>query len=163
MACGTPPQHGLMSSAMSAPRIQTGKPWAAEEEHANLTTWPQGRPLSTFSTGFFQLCLLVVSKQFVSLQVPIWLCIYLFLEFCFLSLTLWLFNFDKSYFQTLVRLLSLTVPAVLCGNTLFQGCVHNKQPLEIEVVSPSRAEGRQFPAKYTVIISPSGPKARQVC
>ena len=35
-----PPQHGLMSGAMSAPSIQTKEPWAAEAEHVNLTTRP---------------------------------------------------------------------------------------------------------------------------
>ena len=38
------PQRGLMSSAMSVPRIWTAKPWAAGAQHANLTTRPQGRP-----------------------------------------------------------------------------------------------------------------------
>ena len=39
-----PPQHGLMSGAMSSPRIWTGKTLAAKAERANLTTRPQGQP-----------------------------------------------------------------------------------------------------------------------
>ena len=30
------------------PRIQTGEPWAATAEHANLTTAPPGWPLEIF-------------------------------------------------------------------------------------------------------------------
>ena len=45
VACGTPPQCGLMSSAMSVPRTRTAKAWATKVEHANLTTRPRGRPL----------------------------------------------------------------------------------------------------------------------
>ena len=40
--------NGLMSSAMSAPEIQTGKPWAAEAECANLTAAPPGQPWAEF-------------------------------------------------------------------------------------------------------------------
>ena len=40
------PQHGLMSSAMSVPRIRTGETWAAEVERADLTTRPGGRAQS---------------------------------------------------------------------------------------------------------------------
>ena len=40
------PQHGMPSGAMSAPRLQTGKPRAAEAERRYLTAvppgWPQG-------------------------------------------------------------------------------------------------------------------------
>ena len=43
--CGVPPQHGLMSSARSAPGIRTSKPWATEVEHMNLTTMPPGWPV----------------------------------------------------------------------------------------------------------------------
>ena len=39
-----PPQHGLMSGAMSTPRIQPAKPWAPEVEHVKLTTWPRDGP-----------------------------------------------------------------------------------------------------------------------
>ena len=42
---GCLPQHGLMSSAMSAPGIQTGGPRAAKAERVNLTTVPLGQPL----------------------------------------------------------------------------------------------------------------------
>ena len=38
------PQHGLMSTARSAPRIQTCKPQAAKAECVNLTTTPLGQP-----------------------------------------------------------------------------------------------------------------------
>ena len=41
-----PPQHGLMSSALSTrPGSEPAKPWAANVEGANLTTRPWGRPL----------------------------------------------------------------------------------------------------------------------
>ena len=43
--CGTPPQHGLASSARSTPGIRTREPRAAKAEHANLTTAPRGGPL----------------------------------------------------------------------------------------------------------------------
>ena len=43
--CGMPPQHGLMRSARSGPRIQTSELQAAKAEGANLTTPPQGQPL----------------------------------------------------------------------------------------------------------------------
>ena len=45
VACEMPPQHGLMSNAMSAPGSKPGKPWATKGECANLTTWPRGQPL----------------------------------------------------------------------------------------------------------------------
>ena len=58
VACGTLPQRGLMSSAMSVPRIRTkentGPPAA---ERANLTTRPRGQPLPLI---FFKQYLLVV-------------------------------------------------------------------------------------------------------
>ncbi|XP_070085703.1 ubiquitin carboxyl-terminal hydrolase 25-like isoform X8 [Equus caballus] len=47
------PQHGVPSGAMSAPGIQTRKPWAAEAERANLTTAPPGQPLFIMFTNFF--------------------------------------------------------------------------------------------------------------
>ena len=37
-----------MSSAVSAPRIQTSKPWAIELEHMNLTATPLGQPLENY-------------------------------------------------------------------------------------------------------------------
>ena len=43
--CGTLPQHGLMSSARSVLRIQTGEPRATKVEHVNLIITPLGRPL----------------------------------------------------------------------------------------------------------------------
>lgn len=46
LLCGTPPQHGFMSSAMLAPRIQTDEHRAAKAEGMNLTTWPPGQPLT---------------------------------------------------------------------------------------------------------------------
>ena len=39
-----PPQHGLMSGAMSAPRIGTGETLGRAVECENLTTWPRGLP-----------------------------------------------------------------------------------------------------------------------
>ena len=41
---GRLPQHGLPSGAMSAPGIRTGKPRAAEVEHAHLTAVPPAGP-----------------------------------------------------------------------------------------------------------------------
>ena len=41
---GRLPQHGLPSGAMSAPRIRTGKPWAAKVETVHLTAEPPGWP-----------------------------------------------------------------------------------------------------------------------
>ena len=41
---GRLPQHGLPSSAMSAPGIRTGEPQTAEAEDANLTAVPLGWP-----------------------------------------------------------------------------------------------------------------------
>ena len=49
---GRLPQHGLPSSAMSAPGIWTGEPRAAEVECTHLTTARPGRPLSYL---FFEL------------------------------------------------------------------------------------------------------------
>ena len=40
---GRLPQHGLPSSAMSAPRMRTGEPQATEGECANLTAAPLGQ------------------------------------------------------------------------------------------------------------------------
>ena len=37
-------QHGVLSSAMSAPGIRTREPWAAEAEGVYLTAAPPGRP-----------------------------------------------------------------------------------------------------------------------
>ena len=45
---GRLPQHGLPSSAMSAPGIQTSEPWATEAERAHLTAAPLGQPLMDF-------------------------------------------------------------------------------------------------------------------
>uniref|UniRef100_A0A9L0S5M1 KRAB domain-containing protein n=1 Tax=Equus caballus TaxID=9796 RepID=A0A9L0S5M1_HORSE len=45
VACGTLPQHGLMSSAMSAPRIRTDETLGRLQRSANLTTRPRGQPL----------------------------------------------------------------------------------------------------------------------
>ena len=45
MLCGTLPQRGLVSGAMSAPGSELVKPWATGAERANLTTRPWGRPL----------------------------------------------------------------------------------------------------------------------
>ena len=42
-ACGTPPQHGLMSGAVSTPRIQTTKILGCQSR-AHKTTRPWGRP-----------------------------------------------------------------------------------------------------------------------
>ena len=43
--CGTPTTAWLLpSGAMLAPGIQTGEPWAAEAERANLTAATPGRP-----------------------------------------------------------------------------------------------------------------------
>ena len=53
--CRTPPQHGLMSSARSAPGIQTCEPWAAKVESANLTTMPLGWLYSAILTLFWVL------------------------------------------------------------------------------------------------------------
>ena len=44
MACGTPPRHGLMSSAMPAPRIRTSETPGHRSRVANLTTRPRGQP-----------------------------------------------------------------------------------------------------------------------
>ena len=44
VACGTPPQHGLMSSATSAPRIRTSETLGRQSRVRNLTTWPRGQP-----------------------------------------------------------------------------------------------------------------------
>ena len=41
-------QHGLTSSARSAPGIRTCKPWATKVEGVNLTTMPLGQPLPCF-------------------------------------------------------------------------------------------------------------------
>ena len=38
----------MPSGAMSAPRIRTGEPQAAEAERANLTTVPPSRPRESF-------------------------------------------------------------------------------------------------------------------
>ncbi|XP_070438500.1 uncharacterized protein [Equus przewalskii] len=46
VACGMPPQRGLMSSAMSAPRIRTNETLSRlAVERENSTTWPRGQPL----------------------------------------------------------------------------------------------------------------------
>ena len=44
VACGTPPECGLISGAMLVPRIRTGETLGHRIEHANLTTRPPGRP-----------------------------------------------------------------------------------------------------------------------
>ena len=44
-ACGTPAQHGLMSSVYVYTRVWTHKPWATEAERSTLTTTPLGWPL----------------------------------------------------------------------------------------------------------------------
>ena len=50
MACGTPPQHGLTSSAMSAPRIRTSKTLGHSRRGVQeVDHGPQGRPLPTLS------------------------------------------------------------------------------------------------------------------
>ena len=41
---GRLPQHSLLSSAMSTPRIRTSEPWAVEAECVNLTAAPPGWP-----------------------------------------------------------------------------------------------------------------------
>ena len=45
VACGMLPQRGLISAAMSVPRIRTSKTLAEAAELVNLTTRPWGRPL----------------------------------------------------------------------------------------------------------------------
>uniref|UniRef100_A0A9L0K6R3 Proteasome subunit beta n=1 Tax=Equus asinus TaxID=9793 RepID=A0A9L0K6R3_EQUAS len=44
VACGTPPQRGLMSSAMSAPRIQTNETLGRLQRSSRITTQPRGQP-----------------------------------------------------------------------------------------------------------------------
>ena len=39
------PQHGVSSGAMSAPRIRTSEPLAAEAGRVHLTAVPPGQPL----------------------------------------------------------------------------------------------------------------------
>ena len=48
------PQHGLPSSAVSAPGIRTGEPWAAEAEHVHLTAAPLGpdMPYSCYALAY---------------------------------------------------------------------------------------------------------------
>ena len=56
VACGMPSKHGLMSSAMSAPRILTGKTLGHRSGVTNLTTQPRGRPLTCFFHSTFYYC-----------------------------------------------------------------------------------------------------------
>ena len=44
--CGCPPEHGVPSSAVSAPGMRTCEPQAAEVEHSHLAAAPPGRPLN---------------------------------------------------------------------------------------------------------------------
>ena len=46
--CGTPPQHGLLSSRRSASWTQTHESWAAKAECVNLTTMPLGWHLNIY-------------------------------------------------------------------------------------------------------------------
>ena len=48
---GRLPQHGLPSSAMSAPGIRTSEARATKVERANLTAAPPDRPLDLFLTS----------------------------------------------------------------------------------------------------------------
>ena len=45
VACGTPPQHGLMSGAMSAPRIRTGETLGRCSGACKLNHWAMGPAL----------------------------------------------------------------------------------------------------------------------
>ena len=61
VACGMPPQHGLLSGAMSAPRIRTGETLGSRSGVRELNRWATGlAPISIFMS-----CLLHVRCGFL--------------------------------------------------------------------------------------------------
>ena len=63
-----PSQHGLTSNAMSVPKIRTCECWAAEAEHANLTTMPPTWPWRILVNWLVRKCVFFNSQENISLH-----------------------------------------------------------------------------------------------
>ena len=68
------PQYGLMSSAMSTPRIRTCETPAAGAEQANSTTWPQGQSHIEFFLSIHDSFIGAYMFQ-LNLKEPVYICL----------------------------------------------------------------------------------------